>query len=226
MKCPLINLESGNISDISIPQNIAEAKIRSDIMHKIVHWQLAKRRSGTHSVKEIATISGSTRKIYAQKGTGQARHGSRKMNIFRGGAVIFGPVTRSHGYSLNKKLKVKGLQSAIAQKISTNSLIIAENFKIKSHKTSNFINIMKKHELNSVLFVDIDIDDSNNNMVLACRNLRSFVMMLPFAAINVYDIIRHDKLVLTKEALEYIEVRIKYTYDREGYFGMPRWKRE
>jgi large subunit ribosomal protein L4 len=172
----------------------------------VVQWQLAKRRSGNHKTKGISEISGTGKKPWKQKGTGRARAGSLRQPQMRGGATIFGPVVRDHSHSLPKKVRALGLKCALSAKQEAGELIVLDSFDLKSNKTKDFLSIMTKLELKSALFVDADA--INDKLVNATSNVIG-VDVLPHQGLNVYDILRRDKLVMTKAALEKVESRLK-----------------
>jgi large subunit ribosomal protein L4 len=165
---------------------------------------MAKRRSGCHKTKERSEVKGSTRKIYKQKGTGQARHGAITAPIFVGGGIVFGPRVRSHGYSLNKKIRNLGLKVALSLKLKENSLIVLDKAKLKVGKSTELNKRLKALEIKSALFVDISVDE---NLKHSSANLLG-VDVLPVIGLNVLDILQHQKLILTTEAVKKIEERL------------------
>lgn len=206
MKYEVRNLDNKKIGDIQLKAEIFSVPLRQDILARMIHWQLAKRRAGTHATKGISQISGTTRKPWKQKGTGRARQGSLRSPQFRGGAVIFGPVPRDHGYSLPKKVRQLALKTALSAKVASGELLILEDLKAGSKKTKD---IQKKFEglgLRSALI--IDGAEVNKDFARSISNLPG-VDVLPQQGINVYDIIRHEHLVLTKAAIENLESRFK-----------------
>ena len=206
MKVDVVNLESKIIGELELDDSIFSIEPRSDILARVVEWQLAKRRSGNHQVKEEADVSGSGKKIHKQKGTGSARQGSRRAPHVRGGAIIFGPHVRDHGFSLNKKVRRLGLKMALAEKLAKGNLVVYEHLIMSSPKTKdilvNFHNIIGE----KVLFIDGDV--VNHNFRKSIDNLRYFDV-LPQLGANVYDILRKDKLILTTEAVRALEARLK-----------------
>ncbi|RZI45560.1 50S ribosomal protein L4 [Rickettsiales endosymbiont of Peranema trichophorum] len=177
------------------------------LLYKVIHWQLAKRRSGTHQVKERGDVAGSTRKIYRQKGTGGARHGGIRAAQFRGGGIIFGPHFRSHGYKLNKKVRSLGLKFALSSKFSSEQLFVLDKMALEAPRTSLLLNALKNLRAGveeSVLIVDVNIND---NIRASSANLVG-VDVLPVVGLNVYDIVRHKHLIITTEALNAIEQRL------------------
>jgi large subunit ribosomal protein L4 len=169
-----------------------------------VHWQRAKKQAGTHKTKEIGDISGTTKKPYAQKGTGNARQGSLRSPQFRKGATIFGPVPRSHAHDLPKKIRTLGLKTALSAKAAEGNLIVVKDAAPKTAKTAELTKKLKALNLNSALVIDGEVND---NFAKAVRNVK-FVDALPTAGLNVYDILRHEKLVLTEASLKKIEERL------------------
>lgn len=206
MKKEIVNIENKKIGDIDVLSSIFEQPVRVDILSRVVEWQLARKRSGNHKTKEIAEISGTTKKMYRQKGTGGARHGSRRAPQFRGGSVIFGPVVRDHGYSLPKKIRALGLRSALSSKMSSGDCIIVDSFEINNPKTKELKLILSKFGTESILLIDADTSKLVNTM-LASGNVPYFDV-LPQIGANVYDILRKDKLVLTVDAVKALEARL------------------
>jgi len=170
----------------------------------VVTWQLAKRRSGQHKVLTRAEVNRTKKKMYKQKGTGQARHGARSAPLFVGGAKAMGPVAHSHEFDLPKKVRALGLRHALSSKAKTGSIVVLDEAKSKDIKTGDLAKQFGKLGLQSALVVDGAFDE---NFALSARNL-SHVALLPASGLNVYDIIRRDKLVLTKAALAAIEERL------------------
>jgi len=171
----------------------------------VVEWQRAKARSGNHKTKGISEISGTTKKPWKQKGSGRARQGSTRSPQFRGGARIFGPVVRSHAYDLPKKIRKLGLKTALSVKAQEGKLTILSDVKLSAPKTKDLKDRLEKLGWKSTLFIDGDsIDD---NFALALRNLPHYDV-LPQIGANVYDILKHDNLVITKAGLEKLQERL------------------
>lgn len=205
MKAKVVTLDNKAAGEIELKDEIFGLPVRSDILHRVVHWQLAKRRAGTHKTKEIWDVSGTTKKPFAQKGGGRARQGSLRSPQFRGGARIFGPVVRDHGYDLPKKVRKLGLKTALSAKQKEGSLIVLEEAKLKEMKTKLVAQNFKKLGWNSVLFIDgTEVDPAFKK---AIANL-PYVDVLPTIGANVYDILRHKTLVLTKEGVKQLEARL------------------
>jgi large subunit ribosomal protein L4 len=178
---------------------------RQDLIQRCIVWQLAKRRAGTHAVKGRADISRTGKKMYKQKGTGGARHGSRRANLFRGGGRSFGPVVRSHEIGLPKKVRVLALKHALSAKAQEGGIIIIEEAKLAAPKTKALQGAFAKLGLANALIIDgAEIDDGFR---LASRNIPD-IDVLPVQGINVYDILRRNTLVLTRAAVEALEARL------------------
>jgi len=206
MKATVKNLENKDVGTIDLVDGIFGVTPRRDILTRMVNYQLAKRRSGNHKAKTIADISGSTKKPWAQKGTGRARQGSLRSPQFRKGAVIFGPVVRDHAHDLPKKVRQLALCMALATKQQDGKLIILDSAKLDSHKTKGLIEKFVKLGLSSALIIDGSNLDAN--FVKAARNIKH-IDVLPEQGANVYDILRRDVLVLTKNAIEQLQERLK-----------------
>ena len=177
---------------------------KQHIIDRVVNWQLAKRRSGTSSTRGISDISGTTAKPHKQKGTGRARQGSRRSPQFRGGAVIFGPKPRDYGYKLNKKIRSQALRSLLSYKFSQSRIFILESGKLEQKRTAYLLSRPLFANKNSILIIDNVVDE---NVRLACRALPNFDV-LPCEGMNVYDLLTHDNLFLTKDSLPAIERRL------------------
>jgi large subunit ribosomal protein L4 len=204
MKTKVLNLDNKASGEVELKDDIFGLEPRADLIQRVIVWQLAKRRSGQHKVLTRAEINRTKKKVYAQKGTGQARHGARSAPLFVGGAKAMGPVAHSHEFDLPKKVRSLGLRHALSSKAKSGSIVVLDEAKSKTVKTSDLAKRFGKLGLQSVLIVDGTFD---KNFELSARNL-SHVALLPAAGLNVYDIIRRDKLVLTKAALAAIEERL------------------
>ena len=206
MKVQVLNLDAKKVGEAELPDAIFGVDDRGDIAARMVRYQLAKRRGGNHATKTIGMISGTTKKPYAQKGTGNARQGSLRSPQFRGGAVIFGPVVRSHAHDLPKKVRAFALKVALSTKAKEGKLIVLDSAKTESHKTKLLVEQLKKLGISSAVIVDganLDV-----NFCRAAANI-PHIDVLPEQGANVYDILRRDTLVLTKNAIEQLEARLK-----------------
>jgi large subunit ribosomal protein L4 len=206
MKLTVRNLNNEEVGDIELAEEVFGVKVRPDILARVVNWQLAKRRAGTHKAKGISDVQGTTKKPYKQKGTGRARQGSLRSPQFRGGAVIFGPVVRSHAYDLQKKVRRLGLKSALSAKQNDGKLVVIDAAKLEEGKTKALRDRFAALGWDSVLI--LDGPELDPLFVRAARNLPK-VDVLPQQGANVYDILRRDTLVLTRAAVEHLEARLK-----------------
>ncbi|WP_134680204.1 50S ribosomal protein L4 [Paracoccus ravus] len=206
MKLDVITLEAGKSGDIDLSDDIFGLEPRADLLHRVVRWQRAKAQQGTHSVLGKSDVSYSTKKIYRQKGTGGARHGSRKAPTFRHGGVYKGPTPRSHAFDLPKKVRALGLKHALSAKFAAGELVIVDSLNIADAKTSAVAKAVKENGWKRVLV--IDGAEVNENFARAARNLEG-VDVLPSMGANVYDILRRDTLVLTRAGVEALEARLK-----------------
>jgi len=206
MKLNVTSLDNQGAGEIDLADAIFGLPVRKDILARMVNWQLAKRRAGTHKAKQIGDVQGTTKKPYKQKGTGRARQGSLRSPQFRGGAVIFGPVVRSHEFGLQKKVRRLALKTALSAKQAEGKLIVLDTAKVEGAKTKALAAQFKTLGWESVLI--IDGPELDLNFARAARNLPR-VDVLPQQGANVYDILRRDMLVLTRSAIEHLEARLK-----------------
>jgi large subunit ribosomal protein L4 len=206
MKMDVIKLDASAAGSIELDEAIFGLEPRADILHRVVRWQLAKRQAGTHSVKGRSEVSYSTKKIYRQKGTGGARHGSRKAPIFRKGGTYKGPTPRSHAHDLNKKFRALGLKHALSAKAGAGQLVVIDTADLAEAKTKLLAGAVRENGWKRVLI--IDGAEVNANFAAAARNIEG-LDVLPSMGANVYDILRRDTLVLTKAAVEALEARLK-----------------
>ena len=207
MKLDVIKLDGGKGGSIELPDAIfGIEEIRADILQRVVTWQLAKRRSGNHKIQVRNEVSRTSKKMYKQKGTGGARHGSRRAAQFVGGAKAHGPVVRSHAFDLPKKVRALALRHALSSKAKDGSLIIVDNVSLKDAKTAALRDQLGKIGVTHALVIaGVEVD---NNFKLAARNIPN-VDVLPNAGLNVYDVLRRRTLVLTKDAVAAIQARFQ-----------------
>ena len=206
MKCPVTTLDNKASGEIELDDAIFALPVRKDILARMVNWQLAKRRAGTHKIKSRGEVAGTTRKLYRQKGTGRARIGDGKVSQFRGGGAAFGPVVRDHSHKLPKKVRRLALKTALSAKVAQGSLIVVDDLAVKNPKTKKMAATFAELGWNSVLL--IDGAEVNEGLLRAVRNLPG-VDLLPQQGANVYDILRRNTLVLTKDAVAALEARLK-----------------
>jgi large subunit ribosomal protein L4 len=204
MKTKVLNLDNKAAGDVELNDAIFGLEPRQDLIQRVVVWQLAKRRAGTHQLLTRGEINRTKKKMYKQKGTGQARHGARSAPLFVGGAKAMGPVNHSHEFDLPKKVKALGLKHALSAKAKAGSIVILDEAKSKDIKTGALAKQFGKMKIGRALVVDGEFD---KNFQLSARNLAD-VALLPVAGINVYDIMKSDKLVLTTAAVKAIEARL------------------
>jgi large subunit ribosomal protein L4 len=205
MKQDVITLANEKAGEIDLPEALFGAAPRADIMARVVHWQLAKRRAGTHKVKGMGEVSGTTKKPYKQKGTGNARQGSLRSPQFRTGGVVHGPVVRDHGYDLPKKVRRLGLISALSQKKAEGKLVVLDAAASEGGKTAALKKQVSALGWTSALVIDGAAVDAQ--FLRAARNIPG-LDVLPTMGANVYDILRHDVLAVTKAGLETLKERL------------------
>src|SRR5580700_1343383 len=203
MQIEITTLDKTSAGSTELPDEIFATVPRADIMARVVHWQLAKRRAGTHSTKGMNDVSGTTRKPYRQKGTGNARQGSLRAPQFRKGGVVHGPVPRSHEYSLNKKVRRLGLISALSQKQAEGKLVVLDAAG-GAAKTGELAKKLKALGWRSALVVDQAVDAG---FLRASGNIPG-LDVLPTVGANVYDILRHDVLAITTAGVEGLKQRL------------------
>jgi len=203
MKADIHTIEAKTAGSIELADHIFGLEPRTDLIHRVIQWQLNKRQQGTHQAKSRGEISRTTKKLGPQKGSGGARHGSRKSGIFVGGGKAFGPRSRSHETSLNKKIRALGLRHAISAKVKDQSLVILDQA-ASDGKTKTLVAHLAKLNLNKALFIDGDA--VNVSFAKASANIVG-VNLLPAVGANVYDILKADSLVLTRAAVEKLEAR-------------------
>jgi large subunit ribosomal protein L4 len=208
MELKVTTLDGNDAGSVELPDAIFGLTPRPDILQRCVRWQLAKRQRGTHKVKNRSEINRTGKKIYRQKGTGGARHGSARANIFRGGGRAFGPVVRSHAIDLPKKVRALALKHALSSKAKDGGIIVLDQAAVDGDraKTKGLKERFGKLGFTSALI--IDGAELNGNFALAARNIPN-IDVLSIRGINVYDIMRREKLVLTRAALTALEARFK-----------------
>jgi large subunit ribosomal protein L4 len=206
MELKVTTLDGKDSGSVTVSEAIFGLEPRTDIIHRCVVWQLAKRRRGTHEVKNRADIVRTGKKMYRQKGTGSARHGSARVNLFRGGGRSFGPHTRSHEIGLPKKVRALALKHALSAKAKDDGIVVIDALAVKEAKTKALRSQFEKLGLSNALF--IDGAEIAADVRTAARNIPN-IDVLPVAGINVYDVMRRHKLVLTRAAIDALEARFK-----------------
>jgi large subunit ribosomal protein L4 len=206
MEFAITTLDGKAAGKIAVSEAVFGLEPRTDILHRMVRWQLAKRQQGTHDVKNRSEINRTTKKMYKQKGTGGARHGAMSAPQFRGGGRAFGPTPRSHAHDLPKQVRALALRHALSAKAKDSAIVVLDDIAAKEPKTKALAAKFEKLGLGNALF--IGGAEIEKNFGLAARNL-PHIDVLPIQGINVYDILRREKLVLTKAAIEALEARFQ-----------------
>uniref|UniRef100_A0A7C9E3I4 Large ribosomal subunit protein uL4m n=1 Tax=Opuntia streptacantha TaxID=393608 RepID=A0A7C9E3I4_OPUST len=209
---PVTNFHFEDKGLMTLAGDVFDVPIRKDIIHRVVRWQLAKRQQGTHSTKTISEVSGTGRKPYQQKGTGRARHGTLRGPQFRGGATMHGPKPRSHAFKLNKKVRRLGLKIALSARAAEGKLLVFDDMEVPSHKTKNIVNWANQME-NSKKFLLVDGGPIGDQLKLATQNLH-YVNVLPSIGLNVYSILLHDTLIMSRDAVSRIVERMHTPINR------------
>ncbi len=205
MQATVTTLDSESAGTVELDDAVFGVPVRGDILNRVVRWQLAKRRAGTHKTRGISELRGTTAKPWRQKGTGRARHGSRRSPQFRGGAVTFGPVVRDHAVGLPKKVRKLGLRTALSAKAAGGKLVVIDEAKLDAPKTRSLAAKLAKLGWGPALVIDGPEVDANFRR--AASNIPEFDV-LPQQGANVYDILRRDTLVLTRAAVAHLEARL------------------
>ncbi len=206
MELKVTTLDGKSAGKVSVSDDVFGLEPRADILHRMVRYQELKRQQGTHNTKQRSDVTGTTKKMYRQKGTGGARHGDKKAPIFRGGGKAFGPSPRSHAIDLPKKVRALALKHALSAKAKADAIIVIDDATSSDGKTKALVAQLSGLGLNSALVIGGSQIDENFGR--AAQNIPN-IDVLPIQGINVYDILRRDKLVLTKAAIEALEERFK-----------------
>jgi large subunit ribosomal protein L4 len=205
MKVTVVTLDNAKSGELELDDAVFAVSTRADILQRVVEWQRAKARAGTHKTRGRNEISGTTRKQFKQKGTGRARQGTHRATQHRGGARVHGPVVRDHGYSLPKKIRALGMKMALSAKQASGKLTIIDEAKAADAKTAIIAKQFAALNLTKPLIIGgAQLDEA---FAKSARNIKG-VDVLPLAGANVYDILRHKELVLTKEAVEGLQARL------------------
>jgi large subunit ribosomal protein L4 len=204
VKTKVLKLDSADTGEIELNDSIFGLEPRVDLIQRVVVWQLAKRRAGTHKVLTRGEINRTKRKVYKQKGTGQARHGARSAPLFVGGAKAMGPVQHSHAFDLPKKVRALGLKHVLSAKAKDGAIVILDSAKSASIKTKELAKQLGQLGVENALVVDGEFD---KNFAMSARNLAG-IGLLSASGLNVYDILHREKLVLTTAAVKAIEERL------------------
>jgi large subunit ribosomal protein L4 len=205
MRLDVIKLDGTKSGHIELSDDVFGVEPKKECLADIIRWQLAKRQAGTHAAKTRGFINRTKKKMYRQKGTGNARHGARTANIFVGGGVVFGPTPRSHAFKLNKKVRQLALKTLLTIKLKENNLMVCENLNIDTSKTKALSGLLSHMKLKSALCVDDSSD--NTNFRKACSNIYK-IDVLPAVGFNAYDGLRHEKIILTRGAVSSLQQRL------------------
>jgi len=200
----IYNVNKEKVGEVDLKEDIYGVEIKPHLLHEVVVWQRACRRSGSASTKTRGEVRGSGRKPWRQKGTGRARVGSVRSPIWRGGGTTFGPRPRSYAYALPKKVRRAALKMALSSKLANGQLVVLEDYPYTAPKTKEFVQVMKNFDLEKALFITTE---AHKALELSARNV-PYVQILPTAGLNVYDILRYDYLVLLSPAVAAIEARL------------------
>jgi large subunit ribosomal protein L4 len=200
----VVNIKGDKVSQAELPDEIFNVPVKSPVLHQVVKAQLAKKRSGTACVKNRSDVVGSQRKLYRQKGTGRARKGNIKSPILRGGGVVFGPHPRSYEQKVSKKVRKLALKMALSCKLQDNELLVLDRFELPEIKTRAFVDTMGTLEAGKALIVTVEKDDT---LELSSRNVPG-VKVIRTDGLNVYDILKYEKLIVLEDAIKGIEGRL------------------
>jgi large subunit ribosomal protein L4 len=200
----IYNIQKEKVGELDLKDDIFGVAVRGDVLHEVVTWQRACRRSGCACTKTRGEVKGGGRKPWRQKGTGRARAGSNRSPVWKGGGTTFGPRPRSYAYTLPKKVRRLALRMALSSKLENGQLVVLEGYPLEAPKTKDFVAVLKTFELNKALFI---APEENRALELSARNVPGVQVMLPMG-LNVYDILKYDHLVLLSPALAAIEARL------------------
>lgn len=200
----IIDINGEKVSELNLRDDIFNINIKSSVLHEVVKMQLAKRRAGTASVKRRSDVAGSTRKLFRQKGTGNARRGDIKSPLLKGGGVVFGPTPKSYAYNLPKKTKKLALRMALSSKFKEDKLSVLYDFTMDEIKTKKIVEVIERLKKKNVLLI---ISEKNEQLELSARNLAN-VKVLSYQGLNVYDMLKYDFLILLKDTIVHIERRL------------------
>lgn len=203
-KLNIKDLEGNDVGTIDVADEVFAAKVNEHLLWEVVRWQRAKARAGTAKTKERSEVHGTHAKMYKQKGTGNARHGARRVNVFRGGGQVHGPRPRSYEFSVNKKARAGALRSALSLRAAEGNLTVVRDFAVPDAKTRNLVAALTKLDAQHALLVD---EAGNVSLRRSANNLQR-ALHLPPEGLNVYDILRHPKLLISEAALRRVEARL------------------
>ncbi len=197
----VFDLEKNKVGTVDLASDVFECPVNDSVLHLVVKWQLASKRSGTASTKTRGEVRGGGKKPWKQKHLGRARAGSNRSPIWKGGGVTFGPKPKDWSFSVPKKVRKQAVRSALSLKLSQDELFVVENFDLKEIKTKQIVDFMKKFELNKCLII---VDDVNENLVKSSNNIKD-VKVLKNEGVNVYDLLKYKNLIITKNTVEKVQ---------------------
>ncbi len=200
----IYNQNREKLGELSLSDAVFGAEVREHLFYALVRYQLAKRRQGTHSTKTRSEVAGGGKKPWKQKGTGRARQGTIRAPQWRGGGVVFGPKPRDYGFKLNKKVRATALCGALSRRVQESALVVLDDLKLPSIKTKQVVELMSRFELGEALVV---ISGQDDVLARSARNLQN-VTVLPVEGLNVYDVLNHKHLVMTRGAIEAVTARL------------------
>lgn len=200
----VLNYAGKKVSEAQLPEEVFNIPVKTSVLHQVVRSQLAAKREGTVACKTRADVKGSTKKLFRQKGTGNARAGSKKSPLRKGGGVIFGPSQRSFSIKVPKKIRKLALKMALSSKLEDNTIYVIDDFKLEATKTRDFVNVLKSLELSDLLIVS---DEQDPNLALSSRNVAD-VKVIKTEGLNVYDILKFENLLLVESTIENIKGRL------------------
>ncbi len=203
MKATVYNLKKESVGEIELSDEIFGAEVNEALLYDVLKAQLASKRQGTAAVKNRSAVAGTRKKVYKQKGTGNARHGAKQAPLYRGGGVAHGPKPRSYAYRPTRKMRQGALKSALSLRAKEGRLTVLENFELEAIKTKTLATILSTLEVGTAVIIDAK---DNDNLKLSARNLQGR-MVLPPEGINLYDLLRHDHVVVTKAAVDALATR-------------------
>ncbi|MDP2863653.1 MAG: 50S ribosomal protein L4 [Desulfobacterales bacterium] len=198
------NINGEKVSQLELAESIFNVPVKPSVLHEVVTMQLACRRAGSASVKHRSDVKGSTRKLYKQKGTGRARRGDIKSPLLRGGGSIFGPDPRSYSYKVPKKIRKQALKMALSSKTQTNNLLVLDKFDLEKVRTKGFTSVLDNLKVKKALIVTEKV---NENLELSSRNVPG-IKVMRYEGLNVYDILKYEKLILLETSIKGIEGRL------------------
>jgi large subunit ribosomal protein L4 len=200
----VVDMQNAGTGEIALDDTVFGAVVKPHLVHDVVRMQLAKRRQGTASTRTRSEVRGGGKKPWKQKGTGRARAGTRRSPLWRGGGTIFGPKPRNYAYSIPRRVRTAAVRAALSSKVREGQLIVLENLSQERPNTKEFKALLERLRVTGRVLIVIDQTKGNDAVAMSCRNL-SDVMLVPVQGLNVYDLLRHETVVMTRAALSMVE---------------------